>query len=83
MREMTDFWDIAKCSAVEIDRRFRGAYYLHYQVNSPYDAARHNVAEDCHLHSRCRDNMKPHQAVERGVYMYRRGMFLARRWSRG
>jgi hypothetical protein len=27
MREMTDFWDIATC-------------YLHYQVNSPYDAAR-------------------------------------------
>jgi hypothetical protein len=25
------FWDIAFCSLVEADRRFRGAYYLRYQ----------------------------------------------------
>jgi hypothetical protein len=28
---MTAFWDIAPCSLVEVDRRFRGAYCLHYQ----------------------------------------------------
>jgi hypothetical protein len=25
------FWDVALCSHVEVDRRFRGAYYLHHQ----------------------------------------------------
>jgi hypothetical protein len=25
------FWDVALCSHVEVDRRFRGAYCLHYQ----------------------------------------------------
>jgi hypothetical protein len=29
--KMTVFWDVAKCSLVEIDRRFRGAYYLSHQ----------------------------------------------------
>jgi hypothetical protein len=27
--KMTVFWDVAQCSVVEIDRRFRGAYCLH------------------------------------------------------
>jgi hypothetical protein len=26
--KMTAFWDIAPCSLVEVDRRFRGQYYL-------------------------------------------------------
>jgi hypothetical protein len=25
------FWDIVPCSHVEVDRRFRGPYYLHHQ----------------------------------------------------
>jgi hypothetical protein len=25
------FWDVAPCSHVEVDRRFRGAYCLHHQ----------------------------------------------------
>jgi hypothetical protein len=25
------FWDVAPCSQVEVDRRFRGAYCLHHQ----------------------------------------------------
>jgi hypothetical protein len=25
------FWDTAQCSLVVVDRRFRGAYYLHHQ----------------------------------------------------
>jgi hypothetical protein len=29
--KMTVFWNVAPCSLVEIDRRFRGAYYLHHQ----------------------------------------------------
>jgi hypothetical protein len=29
--KMTAFWDVAPCSLVEVDRRFRGVYCLHYQ----------------------------------------------------
>jgi hypothetical protein len=25
------FWDVAPCTHIEVDRRFRGAYYLHHQ----------------------------------------------------
>jgi hypothetical protein len=25
------FWDVAPCSQVDVDRRFRGAYCLHHQ----------------------------------------------------
>jgi hypothetical protein len=28
---MTVFWDVATCSLVELNRSFRGAYYLHHQ----------------------------------------------------
>jgi hypothetical protein len=28
--KMTDMYDIASCSLVEVDGRFRGAYCLHY-----------------------------------------------------
>jgi hypothetical protein len=31
MLKMTVFWDIAPRSLVKFDRRFRGAYRLHYQ----------------------------------------------------
>jgi hypothetical protein len=31
--KMTAFLDIAPCTLVEVDRRFRGAYCLHYQVD--------------------------------------------------
>jgi hypothetical protein len=27
------FWNVAPCSHVKVDRRFRGAYCLHYQVD--------------------------------------------------
>jgi hypothetical protein len=30
-RWQTALWDIAPCSLVEVDRRFKGAYCLHYQ----------------------------------------------------
>jgi hypothetical protein len=29
--KMTAFWDIAPCSLIEVDRRFRGAYCVHHQ----------------------------------------------------
>jgi hypothetical protein len=32
---MATFWDLAPCSIVEVDRRFRGAYYLRYQGDEP------------------------------------------------
>jgi hypothetical protein len=39
--KMTAVWDIASCSLVEVDRRFRGTYCLHRQgddcVDSPDD----------------------------------------------
>jgi succinate dehydrogenase/fumarate reductase cytochrome b subunit len=31
--KMTVFWDVAPCSLVETDKRFRGACCLHHQVN--------------------------------------------------
>jgi hypothetical protein len=30
--KMTVFWDIAPCNLVEVDRRFRGAYWLHHHL---------------------------------------------------
>jgi hypothetical protein len=45
---MAVFWDVAPCSLVEIDRRFRGAYRL-----------RHQGDEDRRqLHARCCENLK-------------------------
>jgi hypothetical protein len=29
--KMAVFWDVAPCSLVDTDRRFRGAYYLYHQ----------------------------------------------------
>jgi hypothetical protein len=34
---MTGFWDIAPCSLVDVDRRFRGAYCPLHQGSSPWD----------------------------------------------
>jgi hypothetical protein len=31
------FWDVAPCSQVVRDLRFRGAYYLHYQGDDSTD----------------------------------------------
>jgi hypothetical protein len=39
--KMAVFWDVAPCSLVDIDRRFRAAYYLHHQgvdIHNPDDA---------------------------------------------
>jgi hypothetical protein len=29
--KFTVFWDVAPCSHVEVDRRYKGAYFLHLQ----------------------------------------------------
>jgi hypothetical protein len=34
-QKMTVFWDVAPCSLVEIERRFRGAYCLLHQAHHP------------------------------------------------
>jgi hypothetical protein len=34
LKKMAVFWDVAPCSLIEIDRRFRDAYYLHHQLIS-------------------------------------------------
>jgi hypothetical protein len=55
---MTAFWDIAPCSLVEVDRRFRSAYCLHHQGERP-DTRRY-IPEDSDLHARRRENLKSH-----------------------
>jgi hypothetical protein len=59
--KLTVFWDVAPCSPVETDRRFRGAYCLwaalmmeavstsETSVNF-YETTRSNIPEDSHLH---------------------------------
>jgi hypothetical protein len=51
--ELTAFWDTVLCSLVEIDRRLRGAYCLHH----------HTIPEGCQLHTRRRENLKPHNNI--------------------
>jgi hypothetical protein len=29
--KMSAFWDVAPCRLLEVDRHFRGAYYLHHR----------------------------------------------------
>jgi hypothetical protein len=46
----TVFWDVAPCSLVEMDRRFRGAHCLHHQgIPNFYKTTRRNIPEDSHL----------------------------------
>jgi hypothetical protein len=74
---MTAFWDIAPCSIVEVDRRFRASYFLHHRfidlmmeavctsetsVNL-YEATRHSIPEGCHIHIRRRENLKSHSQL--------------------
>jgi hypothetical protein len=102
--KMTAFWDVAPCSLVEVDRRFRGAFcHLHqqgrthlglthsyipsrpldrgtYYLNDQaveslialimetvsiifssvnfYEITQHNIKQDCHICTRCRENLK-------------------------
>jgi hypothetical protein len=54
--KMHVFWNVAPCSLVETDRRFRCVYCLHHQRTSDttvnfYQATWRNIPEDSHLHS--------------------------------
>jgi hypothetical protein len=42
-------WDVAPCSLVEIDRRFRGAYCLHHQGDSHNSNDPSEVSVSCML----------------------------------
>jgi hypothetical protein len=59
--KMAVFWDVATCNLVEIDRRFRDAYCLHYQgagiaVSTSetcmyfYQTTGRNIPEDSYIH---------------------------------
>jgi hypothetical protein len=43
--KMTVFWDVALCSLLETDRRFRSANCLHHQTYRPGDGGGINVSE--------------------------------------
>jgi hypothetical protein len=69
--KMADFWVVAPCSLVEVYRRFRGDCCIRYQDDEEalstsetsvnfYQSTRRNNAEDCHLHTRRRENLKFH-----------------------
>jgi hypothetical protein len=61
--KMAVFWDVAPCSLVDIDRRFRCAYCLHHQAlmtetvstsetsANIYQTTRRNIPEDGHHHA--------------------------------
>jgi hypothetical protein len=63
--KMIVFWDIAPCSLVQVDRRFRGAYCLHPQGDetSVYfnKTTRRCIPEGYHLHIRRLENPKSHK----------------------
>jgi hypothetical protein len=48
--KFTVFWDVAPCSQVIVDRRFRGAYCLHHQgVRISETSVNNDVTEDSKL----------------------------------
>jgi hypothetical protein len=51
--KMTVFWDVAQCSLVQIDRRFRGGIIEAVSTSETsvnfYQTTRRNIAEDSHL----------------------------------
>jgi hypothetical protein len=68
---MTVVWDVAPCSLVEVTdvsevlaasiiRVMEAASTSENSVNF-YQTTRHNIPEDCHLHTRRRENLKYHQ----------------------
>jgi hypothetical protein len=65
---MSGFWELALCSLVEVDRRFRDVVtsitLTMKEVSTSetsicfYKATWGNVSEGCHLRTRCRENLK-------------------------
>jgi hypothetical protein len=71
IKKMKAFSNTAPCSMVEVDRRFRGAYYLHRRPNDGavrtietsvnfYKTTRRSIPEGCHLYTYGRENLKFH-----------------------
>jgi hypothetical protein len=66
--KITVFWDVAPCSLVEVDRRFRGAYFLHHQRIPEtsvrfHETTRRSIPEDSHIHTGHRENLKSHLSL--------------------
>jgi hypothetical protein len=40
---MTDFWNTAPCSLVQVDQRFEGVYCLHHHGGRPHDGNRKHL----------------------------------------
>jgi hypothetical protein len=65
---MTAFWDITPGRLVEVDRRFRGTFCLHYHGDEAvrtsemsvnfYQITGRSIPEGYHLHTRRRENLK-------------------------
>jgi hypothetical protein len=55
--KMTAFWDIAACSLIEVDQRFRDAYCLRHQGDFN-NTTRRYISEG--YHTRCHENLKSH-----------------------
>jgi hypothetical protein len=55
MVKMAVVWNVARCSLVEVDLRFTGAYCLHHQSHRPI---RRNIPEDSHIHIRRLESLK-------------------------
>jgi hypothetical protein len=70
---MTAFWDVARCSLVEADRRFWGAYSprivamkmetVRTSETSVYfhETIQHDIPENYDLHARRHENLKSHK----------------------
>jgi hypothetical protein len=68
--KMTIFWDVAPCSVVETDRRFRGAIAFVMEIVSIsetslnfYQTTWRNIPEDSNFHIRRRENLKSHSLI--------------------
>jgi hypothetical protein len=61
---MAVVWDVAPCSLVEVDRRFRDDYCLRHQGDKTsvnfYETTGRNIPEDNDLHIFRRENLKSH-----------------------
>jgi hypothetical protein len=51
LMKMSAFSDIALCSLIEVDRRFRGAYCLHNVLSLLHETTRRHIQEGCLLHT--------------------------------
>jgi hypothetical protein len=68
--KFTVFWDVAPCSQVDFDRRFRDAYCFRHQVMKALRTSETSVninytwryiPEDSKVHTRRRENLKSHK----------------------